>query len=321
MALTWTEEEVATSIVRYQPTMTDNVIANNPLLTYLKENGNLNLENGGTQLGHEVHLASNPSGKYYYGLEQLNTTSAPVMKQALFDWKQYNINIIISGRDMRINMGTAAKHKLLEERIKNAETTMKNTISVSLYGDGTGSSGKDIGGLQYLIPDAAGTVGGISQSAEPNWRNQLYDFSVESVTPSKDTIVKAMDTLFRRCTFGNEKPTLIVAGETYFSYYEDAVGALKSINVNATQMTQSLGDAGFTMLYYKGVPVVYDGNCSATRMYMLNMNHIFFEVHKDANFSLGENRKPYDQDGMLFPILFQGNLTTNGPKFSGVMIA
>ena len=164
-------------------------------------------------------------------------------------------------------------------------------------------------------------MGTIDRSVETAWRNQLYDFSTESVTPGSDTIVSAMDKLWRRCTFMSQTPNLIVAGDTYFGFYESAVGALKAINVNATSMTRSLGDAGFTVLEYKGTPVVFDSNCSATRMYMLNMEHMFFEVHKDANFSMGDRKPAFDQDVWLIPLIFQGNMTTDGARYHGVMIA
>jgi hypothetical protein len=323
MAITWSQEEVANTISRYSPQVIDNISNHSPLLYMLKENGNMTTTGGGTTLGHEIHLAENSSGKFYSGYEQLNTNSNPVMRRAEFDWKQYNINILFSGEERRINSSKEAKHKLIKERIKNAEITMANDIAASLFSDGTGTSGKEIGGLQLLVADdpTTGTMGTIDRSVETKWRNQLYDFSVESVTPGADTIVAAMDKLWRRCTFGNQTPDLIVAGDTYFGYYESAVGALKAINVNANAMTRALGDAGFTVLQYKNTPVVYDSNCNDERMYMLNMKHMFFEVHPDANFSMGDRKPAFDQDVWLIPLIFMGNMTTDGARYHGVMIA
>jgi hypothetical protein len=69
---------------------------------------------------------------------------------------------------------------LLESRIKVAMKTLKNNVTIGMYSDGTGSAGKQIGGLQLLVADTptSGTVGGISR-ANTFWRNQTYDATTD----------------------------------------------------------------------------------------------------------------------------------------------
>jgi hypothetical protein len=53
---------------------------------------------------------------------------------------------------------------------------MKNKMGAAVYADGTGSGGKEIGGLALLVPDAptAGTVGGINRATWAFWRSQKF---------------------------------------------------------------------------------------------------------------------------------------------------
>lgn len=325
MAITWNEEEVANTISRYKKIMTDNILGDNALLFMMKKNGNINMANGGTTLGHEIILNENNQGKWFHGYEQQNTGSTPVMTRATYDWKQYSIPVLLSGREENINSGAVTqKHNLLKGKIMAAESSMSNAIATSMFSDGTGTSGKELTGLQALVADdpTTGVVGTINRANEVNWRNQLYDFSTESVTPGSDTIVGAMNSLWNRCTFGNDTPNLIVAGTTYFEFYENAlVSTLQTNKPASSKITKALADAGFTVIEYKGVPCVLDKNCSATRMYMLNTKHLFFEAHPNANFSLGKVRAALDQDAVLYPINFMGNLTMNSARTQGVMIA
>jgi hypothetical protein len=319
MAVTLAQEEVANTIREYQPRMVSQILNHSPFLFSLKQKGNTTLTPGGITIGGEIRLTPNSNGKFYFGDEQWNTNREPTAVTVDYDWKQYGTTVAFTGREERINSGKEAKHNLVKGRIMTAQESMTNDIAASIFSDGTGSSGKEIGGLQFLVADdpTTGVVGGIDRSVETLWRNQVYDFSVESVTASADTIEDAMHELYLRCSFNNERPTLILAGSTFFRYYETAISNKTTIN---KPESKQLADAGFNVLEYKNIPVVYDSNCSATRMYMLNMNHMFFKVHPDANFKLDEKRISFNQDSSIFPIIWMGNLTMLKSKTQGVMI-
>ena len=80
------------------------------------------------------------------------------------------------GKELAMNRGKAAVIDLLEARIKHLKANLRNTAAASLYSDGTGSGGKEFGGLKLLIADApsgAGVVGGIDQAANAFWRNKV----------------------------------------------------------------------------------------------------------------------------------------------------
>ena len=105
------------------------------------------------------------------------------------------VPVAISGEELLMNSGPEKMMDLFEKRIKNAEKTLTNHMSNAIYGDGTGSSGKEIGGLALLVADdpTTGTVGGIDRAVTGNefWRNQMVSGEV-----TKDNIRQLMNNLF-----------------------------------------------------------------------------------------------------------------------------
>jgi hypothetical protein len=114
-----------------------------------------------------------------------------------------------------------------------------------------------------------------------------------------------MRTAFNNVSFGNDKPDGIFTTQTIFEYYEKALQPQERFASN------TVADAGFLNLTFKGVPMMFDRDCSSGLMYMLNSKNLAFVVHKDADFSTGPFQTPENQDVSTAMILFQGNLTTN----------
>ena len=63
----------------------------------------------------------------------------------------------------------------------------------------------------------------------------------------------------------------------------------------------------------------WDEHVQGGVLYALNSNHIFFFVHRDANFTMNPEgfQRPHNQDAMIAQILFQGNLGTNNRRKLG----
>ena len=89
----------------------------------------------------------------------VDVSPSDVLSAAVFDYKQLAGNVTISGLEQVKNSGEQAIINLLEARINVLEKSLMNSLSTSLYSDGTGSSGKEVGGLQLIVADAgSGTV-------------------------------------------------------------------------------------------------------------------------------------------------------------------
>jgi len=310
-------EIVTTTLANYSKTMADNITNNNALLRAIQEKGN-KVVAGGRTIVQELEYATNSTTKWYSGYEVLDTSTSNVFTAAEFNYKQLAGNVVISGLEQVENSGKEAIFNLLKSRVKNLEKSLKNTMATALYADGTGTSGKELGGLQLLVPGTVGnTVGGINSTTYDFWQNQVYDFSAQSpaVVASATTIQSAMNTLWLSCIRGADKPDCIVSDSTYFQYY------WASLQTNQRFTSDDKASAGFMNLMFMDAPVYYDDQCPTTSMYMLNTDYLFLRPASGREFEpLGE-KASVNQDAMVLPVVWAGNMTVSNRARQGIIQA
>lgn len=311
-------EIVASTLRNRSGEFADNVSNGNALLQRLSKRGKAKPAAGGRTIVQELEYAENSTFMWYNGYETLNISPSKVFDAAEFAWKQAAVNVSWSGLETRVqNAGEEAVIDLMESRVKNAERTMKNKMSEGVYSDGTGTSGKQLGGLQLLVADdpTTGTVGGINRANFSFWRNQLYDFSVEGVTSSATTIQKAMRTLWLRCKRGQDKADTIVGDDVYYEYFWDSLTDIQRIN------RSDRGVAGFDSLAFNTADVIHDGDSGipASHFYFLNTDFIYFRPHSATNMVPLTRRNAVDQDAGVVPVVFAGNMTASNLSLQGVM--
>lgn len=316
---TWTEI-VTTTLERRSKTLADNVSKGNALLSFLNRRGQIRSAPGGRVIAEELEYAENSTFKYYSGYEQLDITPSDVISAAEFSWKQAAVVVSASGLETEVqNSGPDAVIPLLNSRIRNAERTMSNNLSTGVYSDGTGTSGKQIGGLQLLVADAptTGTVGGINRANFSFWQNKTYDFSSASVAASATTIQAAMRSLWIDCMRGTDKTNLITADGTYFEYFWNSLTDIQRVN------RSDRATAGFEELQFVSAPVVYDGDSGhpATHMYFLNTDFLHWRPHSRRNMVPLPERSSVDQDAMVVPLIWAGALTCSNASLQGVLKA
>lgn len=301
----------------------DLVSKNNGLMYVLKKKKKLKIKDGGEYLSIPLEYQESGNFQYFDGYEQLNLTPQDILTSAFYDWKNASVSASISGTEKRKNAGKDRLVPLLKTKVKNAEKTLANNISVDLYSDGTAFGGKQIGGLEYLISTTpgSGVVGGINRSTWNFWRNIAYDAINDGGMAVDSTNIRSyMGRLGRQLTRDSvgDKTDLIVADNNYYEAYEE------SLLPNQRFADSEMADASFETLKFKGATVIYDGGIdggqTANRMHFLNTDYLELCVHKDANFSkAGENRVPLQQDAESAIILFMGNLTMSNSFVQGVL--
>jgi hypothetical protein len=308
-------EVITTTLQGYSKQLADNVTSHNALLNHIDKKGNKTPATGRT-IVQELEYAENATAKWYSGYETLDVSPSEIFTAAEFNYKQLNGNVVISGLEQVQNSGKEAVHNLLKSRIKNLEKTLKNTVATALYADGTGTDGKELGGLQSLVADAGtGTVGGINSSTYTWWKNKIYDFSGESITASATTIQAAMNNLWLQCIRGADRPDVVTAGTTYFNFY------WSSLQDNQRFTSDDTAQAGFMNLMFMSAPVFYDDQCTATKMYMLNTDYLFLRPAKGREFvPLGE-KASVNQDALVMPVVWAGNMTTSNRSLQGIILA
>lgn len=314
------DELASISLAKWSKKLADNVTNSVPLLYYLDKGGNVKEEtDGGTQILENLRYSENSNFKWFNGYEELSVTPTDDFTVAAYDWKECNANVIFSGRDVALNSGESKMFDMIDNKRQSTEDTMVNNLGAALFYSNTENDGKSIGGLQHLVADTptSGIVGGINRATTSNafWRNQYYDFSANSVVASASTIVTAMNKLWRLCTRNADMPNLVIAGDTYYGYYETALQAQNRFN-DANEP-----DGGFPYIRFKSGRVLYDPNCADERMYFLNTKYIKFRPHKDVNMKFGKPKYPTNQNATIIPLNWMGGMTLANASLQGVMHA
>lgn len=313
-------EIITTTLRNRSGELADNVSKGNALLNRLKEKSGWKAASGRT-IVQELDYAENGTFMYYSGGEQLNIASSDVLSAAEFDWKQAACAVVATGLEVDVqNVGKEAVIDLLEARIKNAQRTMRNNICNGMYSDGTGTGGKQIGGLQLLVADAptSGTVGGINRLNFSFWRNQVYDASSDGGTAATAANIQTyMNAEYLECTRGADKPDLILADANYYKLFWGSLQAIQRIT------DSKMAEAGFQSVKFAGADVVYEDNTGmpSNHMYFLNTDYIFLRYAPKRLFKPLEKVQSINQDAMVQLITFAGNMTTSNASLQGVLKA
>jgi hypothetical protein len=295
---------LSTTLKKYRKTLVDNIHKSNAVFYYLKENGGIKEEDGGERIVEPLMYGKNSTAKSYSGYEQLDTTPQVGIDSAEYNWKQYSVSISISGEEERKNAGSSKIIDILDARVKQAEMSLTESLTDGLFSDGTGNGSKNLTGLAAMVA-SSGTYGGIN-SATYTWWQAGYSSASEALA------LDDMRTGFNTAGIGGkDTPNLIVTTQTLYEKYEALCSTVIQMN---SEGSKKLADAGYQVLQFKGVPLVWDEYCPTTNMYFLNTKHMKLVVHEDANFETTDFVKPENQDARVAQILFMGNLTCNRRK-------
>jgi hypothetical protein len=314
-------ELVSTTFRKHRKEIKDNVSRNNALLRRLYDKGNYRKEDGGLTIVTPLDYAANGTYLRYSDWDVLNIAASDVISAAEYQWRQIAMNVVASGRDLRINSGESRIINLVKSRMKNAIRTFKNNFSVDMYSDGTLTN--QVNGLAALIADAGtGTVGGINSSNFAFWQNIVQSAAAplqggSAITVGASTIESLMLPLWLQLTRGDDKPDLVVMANDYFTFYEQSQVALKLYS------SAKEAQGGFISLKYKTADVIYDGGSgiTAAHAYFINSDYLDLVVHRDADLEIVDDIRPVNQDGAVTPILWMGNLTCSNRFLQGVMKA
>lgn len=309
-------ELVSTTFRKHRREIKDNLSNRNALLKYMMKRGNTRTESGGLTIVTPLDYTTNSTYQRYSDWDTLNVAQSETISAAEYQWRQIALNVVASGRELRINSGETRIINLAKARIKNAIRTFNNSFSSDLYSDG--SLTNQINGLSAIIAESTGTsLGGISAGTWSFWEPTKTDASDLSVTPSATTIENGLmlPTWLSVDRGPDDQPDLIVADNNYYAFFESSQVSLKRYNDRAS------ANAGFVTLKYKNADVIFDGNSgiATNRMYFINTNYLELVTHEDADLTVMEDMRPINQDGSVTPILWMGNLTCSNRKLQAVI--
>ena len=314
-------ELVSTTYRNHRKDVADNVSKHNALFRRLTAKGRVRVEDGGLSIVTPLDYQANSTYQRYSGYDVLNINAVDVLTAAEYPWRQVAVNVAASGLELRTNSGAQRIINFTKAKIKNAQRSMANGLSVDIYSDGTASN--QINGLQAIVADAGtGTVGGINASTWAFWQNLVQSAAAPiqgggAITPSPTTIESLMLPTWIKLTRGTDMPDMIVMSDDYFSFYEQSQTSLKRY------APEDNGQGGMVSMKYKTADVFFDssGGIPAQHAYFLNTDYLELVVHRDANMTMMDELRSVNQDAVVIPILFQGNLVCSARFLQGTMKA
>lgn len=311
---------LATTIEHRSGTLADNVTKNNAILLRLKGKQGNRPFNGGTKILEEIAFAENGTAMYYSGAETLNINPSDVISAAEYGIKQAAVAVTFTGLEELQNSSDEQIIDLFAGRVKVAENTMRNLLCTGIYSDGTGTSGKQITGLQAQVvaSPSTGVVGNIDRANYSFWQNKTFDFSTDlGASASASNIQTGFNTLYARTSRGADHVDLIVLDNFFWGLF------MASLQVNQRfPASPDLANAGFVTTKFINADVVLDGgiggNTPTHSGYFLNTDYIHWRPHSKRNMvPIGDDRMSTNQDAIVRLIGWAGNLTASGLQFQG----
>lgn len=309
--------EMVTTTLRNHPTeVADNVSTHNALYRRLKTNGKIKKLSGGYEIVRPLDYAENSTYQRYSGYDALNIGASDVLSAAKYDWVQAAVHVTASGRELRQNAGKEQLIDLASARTKNAMRTAANNMSLDLYS--SGSLTNQMGGLGHIIQtDGGGTVGGIVSTTYTWWKNQFNEMSGNGTYAD---IKRDMMELWLNCTRGTDQPDLIVSTQDLYTAFWEALVPNQRYTSDDKEATM-----GFNALRFQQADVIFDRqstNFTSTgeTMYFINSEYLELVVHRETNWTTLDEKMSVNQDAVVIPILWMGQLTCSNRSLQGRLI-
>jgi hypothetical protein len=297
----------------------DNIFADYWLLNTLKQGESFLSVAGGDEITASLEYAMNGTVAFYSDTETISTSRTDVFDRAEYAWKEIAGTLLQSELENAINQGSAKKFDLLDGKMRNLRSSLDDALNASLYSDGSGTGGKELGGLQLLISSTptTGTVGAINAATFSFWRNQQSSGAQSS--SAFDNLRATMRSIYNSCSNGvaGKHPRYAVTTQTVFQGYEGL------LLVNERFEDKSQGDGGFKNenLKFKGATISYDGDCPSGLMYFYHPSFLKLAYLKGHWYKMTGPIRPSNQTADIYQVSARCNVISANRRMLGVVTA
>lgn len=295
----------------------DNIFDGTPFWMWLKAHGGLQSIQGGRFLTEPLRFAKSDNLKFVKKGSQMPLTDKEFLTVAIYQWRYLADSIVRFGIDDQQNRGKNQIISLMSAKLDNSKDSMTDKLETTLFGT---AGADEMLGLLDIIPDdptvTGSTLGGIDPSLAANtwWRSQTKDMTGLSFATNGR---KEMTTMLNLCmkNLRQDRPDIIVSGQTPFEFYEDVLVGQKQI-VNKT-----MGDAGFEHQVFKGIPMVWSpAQADDQAMYFINTKFLKFDFDPMMFFDMTEWKPiPNQINDRAAQVVIAGNLVTGRRRVHGVL--
>lgn len=294
--------------------VTDQIFDAHPFYAEMRSRGGIKLNGmGGRFLEIPLAYAKNETITSLGKGDTISINETKFLTVAQYEWKFVGGSIIRYFTDEAKNKSLQQHLNWANQKIDNLRDSLTDKFEEYLFGDGTGNGSKDPEGLDNLVnTTGTGTVGNINSSTYTWWQNRTKSATgVASVYLLSD-----MRNLANTISEGKTRkmPNIIVTTQTVAELFDDEVLEQRQI------VNMKHGDPESMSTAWKGIPIIWSGQCPSGRMYMLRSEAIGLNVDPDLNFAATEWKSiPNQPNDRVMQIVWKGNFITNRRKSLGVM--
>lgn len=302
-----------------EPVLFDNVSTRTNLLYRMKDLGAIIRTGGKPHLRFSI-LKELPTAAGYTDLDTLTPVRPDPFTSAVYNWKQIQVPVQVSGLDM-IKTGDSGIEDLLEGMIQAAEIAMREAIggsTVGIFGDADEDNLRAISGLgnHFTSSRTTGTVGGLNRATLTAWRHQ----SATAAGAFDTNGLNVMTTLYRQCgRYDEQVDTIILTGSAWDNFLKETT---RNFQVNLPlAANQDMVEAGFPNVAFFGALLTYDDSCPANYGYFLNLKkYIRLFVREGRDAEIGDFIKSQSKDDLVSFVLWAGNLVNTNLARGGVLL-
>lgn len=316
---------VATTLSDWAPDIADSISDRNAFMAYMKTKDNANkgkggyrnrmvVVEGGDQFKETIFFNLNSTFKGYADRGTIDTSVGNPVKEAQYAHKIVAGTINISLLEEAQNTTKYQIHNLAKVKRQEAEISMAEVMGAAALSDGSTDT-LIPGGLQYLIPASAGTVGSIDGSANAAWNPQRDVTGVSAWNTSDEGLI-ALDALFEKCVRGSEKPDAIVTTVAIKSLIN--IMQIKNHAINVDQ-NSDMAKLGFDTVKYRGATVMADDNVPTGYLYLVNTAYTRFQVLSKGNYKMTEMKQPVGGLYNCMQLFVFSNFTSGALRLNGLM--
>lgn len=295
----------------------DSIFDATPFYKKLRSSGGVQLNGtGGRYLEIPLSYAKNETVRSIGKGDTVSLSETKFMTVAQYEWKFVAGTVVRYMVDDQRNKSVAQHLNWANAKINNLRDSMVDYFETMLFGDGTGNSSKDFEGLANLVdttPTVARTVGNIAQATYTWWQNRQKT----STGPASIYLLSDMRNLANTASEGQTRsyPNVLVTTQTVAELFDDEVLEQRQIVNGGTNDPVGAGES-----VWKGIPLIWSGQCPSGRMYFLNTKFLGLNIDPDMDFRMTDWKAiPNQVEDRVAQVAIKGNFIATRRKSLGVL--
>jgi hypothetical protein len=275
-----------------------------PLFNFLMKKGNVRQSSGGRYIEYPLSMAEATGVSYITKGSRATMVDMDHLRTARVPWKTLMGELVRYRQEEQQNRGTAKLLDMVEAKYVNLELSMKKQLEANVcLGTGTYTTDAFYGMTDWVPQTNTNTVAGINRTTYTWFKNTIQT----ATTTASVNLVLDMRTALNNANEYDSDPDFILTTQTIYEIYQNAIPVPELT-------TQKVGDAEYKRFAFNGIPIDYSTQCTSGNMYILDTDHIWFEIDPYEDWKMTDWKEPHDMPfDRAAQIILTGNMCCDMP--------